>query len=56
MNEENKVLIMCEVEQPMLIKFLEVCENEGLSVEEKLKDMMQNFLHKGDNHPIRKSA
>lgn len=50
MENEERVLIMCEVDSSEAIEFLVKCESEGLSFPEKLEQMMKNFLSAGDNH------
>lgn len=50
MNNDEKVLIMCELEQKDAIEFLARCESEGVSFSEKIQQMMEIFLPQGDNH------
>ena len=56
MKTQDKVLIMCEIEQPEAIAFLEKCESEGVTFSEKVIQLIQNFLPKGDNHPLKATA
>lgn len=50
MNGDEKVLIMCEIEQKDAIAFLARCESEGMSFSEKIQQVMKIFLTEGDNH------
>lgn len=50
MNNDEKVLIMCELEQKDAIEFLARCESEGVSFSEKIQQMREFFLPQGDNH------
>ena len=52
----EKVLLMCEIDQPEAIAFLEKCEAEGLSFSDKIEQLIKNFLPAGDNHPLRATA
>lgn len=56
MDTTEKVLIMCEVEQVEAIRFLEKCELEGVTFSEKVLQLIQNFLPKGDNHLLNATA
>lgn len=56
MPSNDKVLLMCEMEQTDAIDFLKMCEDEGVSFSEKITQLIQNFLPKGDNHLLRASA
>lgn len=52
----ERVLLMCEIDQPEAIAFLSKCEEEGLSFSEKVEQLIKNFLPKGDNHLLRATA
>lgn len=56
MQDEEKVLLLCEMEQKEAIEFLNRCELEGVSFSEKITELIQNFLPRGDNHLLRASA
>lgn len=53
---QDKVLIMCEVEQDEAIAFLSKCKNEGVTFSEKVAQLIKNFLPRGDNHLLRQTA
>ena len=53
-NKDDKVLIGCEIAQPDIIAFLAKCEREGCSFSEKIEELIKNFLHRGDNHLLKK--
>ena len=55
-NTTERVLLMCEIDQPDAIAFLEKCEAEGLSFSEKIEQLIKNFLPPGDNHLLRATA
>ena len=52
----EKVLMSCEIEHEDLLVFIAECDKEDKSVGDLLADIIQKFLAKGDNHPLRKSA
>ena len=56
MESQDKVLIMCEIDQSEAIAFLEKCESEGMTFSEKVVQLIQNFLPIGDNHLLKTSA
>lgn len=56
MPSNDSVLLMCELDTCEAIDFLSQCEAEGVSVSEKLKQLIQNFLPQGDNHLMRATA
>lgn len=48
----GKELLVAEVTNDELIRFVEMCKSEEKSVSEKMSELIQNFLSKGDNHLI----
>ena len=56
MPNNDSVLLICELDTCEAIDFLSKCEDEGVSVSEKIKPLVQNFLPQGDNHLLRKTA
>ena len=56
MENEEKVLLMCEIEQTEAIDFLVLCESEGVSFSDKITQLIQIFLPEGDNHLIKATA
>lgn len=52
----EKELMSCEIEHEDLLVFIAECDKEDKSVGDLLADIIQKFLAKGDNHPLRKSA
>ena len=56
MQSDESVFIMCELDQADAIEFLARCQAEGVTFSEKVTELMQKFLPKGDNHLLKKSA
>lgn len=56
MPNEETVLLFCEMEQKEVIEFLELCDSEGVSSSEKVTQIIENFLPRGDNHLLKKTA
>lgn len=49
-------LVTCELEHSDLVAFVEKCKEDGVSVGEKITQLIQFFLAGGDNHLVNKSA
>ena len=49
-------LLTCELEHDDLVAFVERCKADGVSVGDKLTQLIQFFLAGGDNHLLKQSA
>lgn len=49
-------LLTCELEHDDLVAFVERCKADGVSVGDKITQLIQFFLAGGDNHLLKKSA
>lgn len=55
-NGKMTELLTCELEHDELVAFVEKCKADGVTVGEKLTQLIQFFLTEGDNHLLKKSA
>ena len=50
MSNNDDTLLTCELNTEKACELFRKCEEEGLTFSEKLQQMIQNFLAKGDYH------
>ena len=46
-------LVGCDLENTDAIALLEKCQKEEVSISEKIQNIIQNFLPRGDNHLLK---
>lgn len=56
MPSDDTVLLMCELDTCEAIDFLSKCKDEGVSVSEKMTQLIKKFLPQGDNHLLKATA